>query len=150
MKKFFKIIGAILVAMSILIAGISIYYYFENQFWRGQEDSVSITIEYSEEKCNKDRPLSVQAINGSDYVVNLIEWDVGIFNPGYSTDLVTRGYHEYSHDKILKPGEKWEYCQALPKTDGAIRVKTFKDSKSIHKALLYTIKNKNIKFHKNA
>ena len=152
-KKLFKFILGSLVALVLVVAGLYSYEYFQAQYWQEQEDLVVVEIAYSEDECIKERPLQVTATNGSDYTVNKIEWDLGLFNSGYSTDLVSHGYHEFSHDKILKLSESWKYCIAVPKTDGAIHVKSLeerKDMSKVLKALLYTIQNKHVIFDKNA
>jgi hypothetical protein len=152
-KKLFKFVAGSILVLILVVAGVLGYEYYQSQYWQGQKGLVLVEIEYSEAECKEDRPLQVTATNGSAYIVNKIEWDLGLFNPGYSTDLVTSGYHEFSHDKILKQSESWKYCIAVPKTDGAIHVRSFDDTKDMSKVLkdlLYTIQNKYVTFDKKA
>lgn len=148
MKKIFKIFGVIVVLVIGAITAMLAYEYYQSRYWGTQEALVSMEIEHSEAECHEKRPLKIVATNNSDYTVNKIEWDIGVFNKGYSSDLVGSGYLEYSHDKILLKNESWIYCVSIPKLDGAIRVKTFKE-KGVMSRLIYTIKNKNVWFDKN-
>lgn len=145
MKKLFKIIGVIAILFVIVLAAFIAYEFYQSHYWAAQKDLVSMTIEHSQTECHEKRPLKVMATNNSNHTVNKIEWDIGVFNKGYSTDLVSSGYHEYSHDKILQKNESWASCYSIPKTDGAIRVKPFKE-KGVLFRLIYKIKNKYISF----
>ena len=153
-KKILKFGAGSFLILVLGVAGILGYEYYEDRYWQKQEDLVLVSVQYSEGGgCENERPLKVSASNTSEYSVNKIEWDLGLYNPGYSTDLISSGYHEFSHDKILQNGASWDYCIAMPKTDGAIHVKSFeetKDMSQVLKRLEYTIQNKNVIFDKNA
>lgn len=152
-KRIFKFVLGSFLVLVLAVAGILGYEYYEDQYWQAQEDLVFVEIKYSEgDGCEKERPLKVTATNNSDYTVNKVEWDLGLYNPGHSTDLVSTGYHQFSHDKIIKNSENWDLCIAVPKTDGVILVKSLEEAKEwseVLKRLLYTIQNKNVAFDKN-
>lgn len=110
-KKMFIVAGVL-----VLIAGLTgSYLYYQDWSKKKERDAVGVIVEYSPEKCEEPYPLKVIIGNASSKVVTKVEWDIAVHQPGFSTDLAESGYHEYSHDKILRPEEGWGVCARVPK-----------------------------------
>jgi len=76
------------------------------------KDQVLVSVAYNAGNCTKQYPLLVIIQNESSKTVMKVEWNIGVYQHGYSTDLA--GHSNYTSDKILKPGEKWQRCYTLP------------------------------------
>jgi c-di-AMP phosphodiesterase-like protein len=86
---------------------------------------VTVAVNYNSKECEKDFPLAIIITNGSQRTINDVEWTIGVFRPGYSSNLA--GYeNDYSSDKILAPGERWRACYRLPPTLETKRLDTAK------------------------
>lgn len=81
-----------------------------------QESLVTVEIEFDTKECpNIFFPLKTQIMNKSKKTVEKVTWSLGVYKPGFSTDL--SGYKDdYKNDKILKPGEGWQTCYPWPET----------------------------------
>lgn len=154
-KKIFKFIIGGIITLAVTIVGTMLwhegYEYYQYLHWQHQKASVVLQVEYAEEECPPKRPLLVTTTNGSDYSVNNIRWDVGVFKPGYSTDLTISRYREFSHDKVLMPSESWEQCTAIPELDVDLFLKAFEDinnDSSVMHDLRFTIQRAYVAFNK--
>ena len=134
----------------MIFAGVLAYEYYESEYWRDQTVLVELSVEYNEDECGPKRPLRVYAANNSSYIVDKIEWDIAIFNKGYSSNIAARSYHAYAHDKILENSESWRYCFPIPKIEGLISVESFDNIEGMNSRLLYKVKNKHVVFNKSA
>jgi hypothetical protein len=106
----------------IVVSALLLYYLLIHQPEQTRKhlgNQVVVSVSYTVENCTKKYPLLVRIHNKSSKTVTKVHWDLGVYQPGYSTDLA--GYADYSSDKILKPGEKWQSCYTLPR-DIASRV----------------------------
>jgi len=109
MKKWVKIsIGVILVPV-LLIAAVIGYYSWTNARDRAQRDEVTMSIRHDTDACSEEFPLLVTTRNGSDRIVNSINFDIEVHRKGYSDDLndILLGYES---DKIIEPGESFGGC----------------------------------------
>jgi hypothetical protein len=67
-----------------------------------------------QDKCDDPFPLFVAIVNNSRRTVERVTFWPVAKRPGHSTDLVEYSARDYSTDKILKPGEGYAQCWAVP------------------------------------
>jgi len=77
------------------------------------KNSITISMSYNITNCGLGYPLLVNVVNNSKDTIKEISWELGAFNPGFSTNI-SRYMARYSCDKILFPGQQWNFCKELP------------------------------------
>lgn len=145
----FKAIFSMMIIVFLAGVGAVLYNIGKSRYWQHQKGLVVINVKYDEEACSKERPLRYTATNGSNYSVDKITWNLGVFNSGFSTNLLTYKKKIFSHDKILLADESWTYCFPPPMLGGSIRVNSFEDTQElsrVEKTLRYTLQNKQVTF----
>jgi hypothetical protein len=108
-------------ASGIIIAatasiGYAIYWYNESisKPYIDPDTQVSVSVIYSTTSCNDAFPLAVTIGNGSDKTVERVDWQMGAFATGRSTNLAKYQLEPFVSDGILAPGAVVTLCYALP------------------------------------
>jgi len=65
--------------------------------------------------CDKDFPIYVKILNGSDRTIEKVSFDLVARYPGRSTNVA--GFHYYSDDHVLKPLTGFGSCWKAPLDD---------------------------------
>ena len=136
-KKMFIFLGVMVGLLALGGLGFYVYSWLDEK----AKNSVTISVEYNSVQCSEEFPLLIVIENSSDRVVSKIEWDIGVFKKGHSTDLSSSGFRQYSSDKILSPSESLKLCYSNPNLKKtSLNLSVFE----------YRIKNKSVRFSKDA
>ncbi|WP_296704397.1 hypothetical protein [Thiocapsa sp. UBA6158] len=125
----------ILSVIGIILAGGGALYLGEVTAARKSAErqaSIEMTANFNEADCTADTPLKIIIANrsrNSADVVAKVDWNVAVYRPGYSSNIVDYSFKSfsdgrikttsewatpYSSDKILAAGEVVEWCFPLP------------------------------------
>lgn len=111
-----KQIGILIAFFVAVIVAIVGYNQYQTYLTEKEQNLVSISVVYSEENCIPPMPLSVRISNKSKREIVEVGWDFVARRPGYSSNLLDYLDQDAKSDKIIKPGEVWDFCYRVPKS----------------------------------
>ena len=132
-----KQMGIVLSVLLVGIGTVALIDYMVSGHKEKEQESVSVTVSYVPDSCNKNSPLSFKITNGSKKIATKVSWNIIATENGSSSNIVdynsflsyqgeysTRNHSEnstpYSTDKILKPGEFFSACYKAPLIRGEL------------------------------
>lgn len=141
MKSFFRVIGLIVLSIIGLILLIILWSRIASEIKQSTQDKVRINISYDTVGCDPEHPLHISIFNWSSKTVLYISFDIWVYQPGYSSNIISYSNNDYyvSTDKIILPNWKYDFCYIIP---DLIKSDTTPNN------LIYDISSKNINFQK--
>jgi len=134
-RKQVAVIAGIVVLMAAVVI---LYMYNEDKELEYDRDLIKVHVKYDEVVCSPDKPLQVIVENTSPSVAKVVKWNVEVFRPGYSANIVKGASGgdpwstPYRIDTPLKEMSKVTICYSVPTLN----------EKSPVSQLLYRIANK--------
>jgi hypothetical protein len=107
------VVAAILSALTLAVFGILAHNTEKDrEEYKAEQDRVVVTVAYNNALCGPAYPLQVTIQNNGTKTVSRVNFRLGAYLPGYSTNHA--GYEEFTSDKIIKSGESFFQCFRIP------------------------------------
>jgi hypothetical protein len=101
-----------LIAFIIFVAAIASLVWLQAHWEQAAEDKVVLAFRYDPTSCPPDKPIAAVITNAGERTVSSVFYDLVLKRRGFSGEAGRLA--SIRGDKILKPGEAFTTCYALP------------------------------------